>query len=102
MMPGRVSAFELNALEDFRLCLLTKAIERGDFARLAGGFQVTNGGDGELLMQRDDFLRPDARNSKHLDEPGRHRSLEVLVILELSCRDEFRDFLPKRFADPFD
>ena len=65
-------------------------------------FELLDGFDAQLVVQGLDLLRAQAGDFEHRDQPGRGRSLQLLVILQLAGGDEFGDLLLERLADAFD
>ena len=57
---------EREPFEDLLLRLGAEALELGDLARLAGGLELVEVVDAELVVERLDLLRPQARQAQHL------------------------------------
>ena len=56
----------------------------------------------ELVVQHLDLFGAQPGDVEHRHQPGRRRSLQILVILQAAGGDEFGDFLLERVADALD
>src|SRR5438552_8100313 len=70
-MARGVSAAAVDALANIGLSFLAKAFELGNFAFLAGLFELLDGFKAELIVHGFDFLWPESGNIEHSDQPRR-------------------------------
>jgi hypothetical protein len=91
-MPDRILAWRF----------LAEPLEPGDLALLTGRLQLLHGNNAQPFMQQPSLLRPQPRNPQHLQQPGRHRRLQLLVVHQPSGGHQLGDLLLERFSKPLD
>jgi len=101
-MPRCVSAFELNALQNLALGFLAEPFEFRDAARFAGRLELVDGLDAELVVHRFDLLGAEAGDLQHLDQAGRDRGLQFLVVGQFASSHQLGDFLLDAITDALD
>jgi hypothetical protein len=102
MVPRCVSPLESDALQNLALRLLAEPVEVRDFAGLASRFQLLDGLDAKLLVERPGLLRSHAGDLQHLDQSGGHRGFDLLVVFQAARRDEFGHLFLDALADAGD
>jgi hypothetical protein len=101
-MARGVSAAKGDAFQNFRLRLFAKALQLRHFAGIAGGFEVADGFDAQFIVERLDFFGADPGNLQQLQQAGRSRGFEIIVVSQLAGGGQFGDFFLERFADALD
>ena len=99
-MARGVGAAEFDALENFGLGFFAEAVEAGDLAGKAGGFEFGDGFDAEFVVQGLDLFGADAGDLDHFEQAGRDGGFEFVVIGELAGGGEFGDFFLKASPMP--
>ena len=101
-MTRGIVAAKLNPFQDVGLRLLPKSVQSRDPRIFAGGFELLDRADLQLLVKRFDFSGTKPRNLQQRKQTRRKRRLKVLVVGEFAGRRQFHDLLLNRFADAFD
>ncbi len=96
--PG-VLLHELDSLENLRLALLAESGESDEPVLLAGVLKLTHRLHAELLVQHLHLLGAHVGDLKHVEEAGRDRGAQLLMVREAARRDERRDLLGDRLPD---
>jgi hypothetical protein len=98
-VPGGVLPAVGDALQDPGLALFSEALERGDLAGAASGFELDDGLESQVVVQGLDFLRGQPGEVEQLEEAGWDGGFELIVVGEPAGGDEEGDLLLQRFAD---